>query len=132
MENDTEFQPTLSLPSVSSSGIIVRRPESTAKDRLTVYMLPFSSGVWAFLLVSIPIASLAMYLATIPRRRLNRRLLRLLSAWRGYGSVRKPSPVPSSPVKIFVTSAKCNPYPPVGCRRQLVRARFEGEGRREE
>ncbi|XP_045117991.1 uncharacterized protein LOC123508376 [Portunus trituberculatus] len=102
----------IAFPRISTSyggaGIIVRRPESTAKDRLTVYMLPFSSGVWAFLLVSIPIASLAMYLATIPRRRLNRRLLRLLSAWRGYGSVRKPSPVPSSPVKIFVTSASEN------------------------
>ncbi|KAG0727110.1 Glutamate receptor ionotropic, kainate 4 [Chionoecetes opilio] len=103
----------VAFPRISTSyggaGIIVRRPESTAKDRLTVYMLPFSSGVWAFLLVSIPVAALTMYLATLPRRHLNTRLLRFL-AWLGGRGARKriQSPTPATPVKIFVTSASEN------------------------
>ncbi|XP_050688703.1 uncharacterized protein LOC126981542 isoform X2 [Eriocheir sinensis] len=103
----------VAFPRISTSyggaGIILRRPESTATDRLTVYMLPFSSEVWAFLLASIPLAALTMHFATMPRQVLHRRLLRVFSQFGGGGqrlsASPSPSPLPDNPIKVFVTSA---------------------------
>lgn len=101
--------PVFPLSVSPPSGIILRRPESTATDRLTVYMLPFSSEVWAFLLASIPLAALTMHLATTPRQVLHRRLMSVFSQFGGGGKRLSasplPPPLPATPIKVFITSA---------------------------
>ncbi|XP_071548132.1 uncharacterized protein [Panulirus ornatus] len=76
----------VSFPKVSTiyggAGIIMKRPQTTIKDLLAVYFYPFSVNVWVCIIVSIPVAALAMYCATRPRRRLRQLLKRCKVLWR--------------------------------------------------